>query len=268
MFRIALLILLPTLLGCMPKQSAASLKNTSSSTVTPTVPAAASAEDQKQIDLIVQKAILALGGERIVRKMQNNYTQAEGTTVVGNEEQQCVWKTWQSLPNRLRFATVYNNINTLTSGVNGDKGWVRFNQTPHKELLPEEVNSLKEMMYLSHVMSLIPLLDRKVTIRLLPEKNIDGEPSQGLAITSGTKPEIQLYFSRDTSLLKYAATDFIEANTMLKLRKEIYLGDYKDVGGGKLYHRLVVYFNGNKNTEQRITRWELFDSMKDSDFAP
>ncbi len=88
--------------------------------------------------------------------------------------------------------------------VAGGKGWRRWTGPGQQEgdVSPEELKLMEAGLQEAHARSLLPLLrDGKFTLTALPETVLQGRPAVGVKASYPNRPDVSLWFDRETYLL-------------------------------------------------------------------
>src|SRR5439155_19322140 len=116
-----------------------------------------------------------------------------------------------------------------TEVLDGDKTWSRTDlEVPQDDT--QLLDQRKESAYVEQVTSLHPLLERnEFTLAALGESKVQDRIAVGVRVTAKSRPEIKLYFDRESGLLVKSAYMFKERTTgKVALREEL-LSDYREV---------------------------------------
>src|SRR5262249_15342290 len=88
--------------------------------------------------------------------------------------------------------------------VAGGKGWRKstFPGQQNGEVGPEELKLMEAGLQEAYARGLLPLLrDGKFTLAALPETQIRGRPAVGVKASYPNRPDVSLWFDRETNLL-------------------------------------------------------------------
>lgn len=215
---------------------------------------------------ILQKGIIAQGGERLV-KARTLVRVAKGELDFFPQALPFVGEARFNLPDQARwyFELEQNKQKSLILlVVNKDKGW-RAAGGAAQDLTARELENLREEAYVHWVMTLLPVLQDKFEVSALPETKVNGEPAVGVKVASKGKPVVSLYFDKKTFLLAKAEYKGKEAD--LTVNKEILLSNYKDYDGLKLPSKIVVQSNGKRAAEWNVTDYKFPDKVDEAQFG-
>jgi len=143
---------------------------------------------------------------------------------------------------------------TITAVVNGDKAWQSDGKMV-EEITGDKLEYTKTEVYALWVTSLSALTTEKgFTLATAKGKDVDGKPTAAVTVAREKRPTITLYFDKATGLLvktEYTAKD--EFQKWKPVLDETYLGDYKEVGGMKVFTKLKVVRDGKTMIETTLS---------------
>lgn len=143
---------------------------------------------------------------------------------------------------------------TITAVVNGDKAWQSDGKMV-EEITGDKLEYTKNEVYALWVTSLSALTTEKgFTLATAKGKDVDGKPTAAVTVAREKRPTITLYFDNETGLLvktEYTAKD--EFQKWKPVLDETYLGDYKEVGGMKVFTKLKVVRDGKTMIETTLS---------------
>jgi hypothetical protein len=198
------------------------------------VTATALAPAEKTPQAIVRKSIQAMGGESLIRAVKAEYAKLRGTiydrtSIKGagqSDDMKFSGDAYSQPPHQSRTnLRLEATGETVTQVHNHDQGWDGEGRAAD----PAELTELKQWDYVGYLTSLVPLLDDKaLELSVLPDVKVRGRPAAGILVKSKGKPEVRLFFDRDTGLLQKAQYRCADAEKKEVLR-EAYFSDYRDV---------------------------------------
>jgi hypothetical protein len=220
------------------------------------------ADDRADAIAVLDEAIKAHGGADALAKAQNYTRTGKGTA----GEAKVTSEQSVSLPDRSRLAVdleIGGNKIHVVAVVNGDKGW-ESSGGPATEMTATRVREMKEEGYVLWATTLVPLKMDSVNLKLLPESKVDGKAVIVLAASSKGKPDLRLYFDKESHLLLKIERETVVGGA--RVDKEYVFGDYKDVDGVKLPGKMTELINGRKMTEISSQQYKL-QKPEDSTFG-
>lgn len=221
------------------------------------------ADDETDARAIVAKGIKALGGEEKLTKLNAHtfketgtyYGMGDGLPYVGNYSLQ--------YPNQFKMEIV----DVFTIVVNGDKGWMKAGEET-REMTSEEIKVQRDELYVGWVASLLPLKDKKFKLATTGESKVKDRPVVGVRITSEGHRDVNLFFDKETSLLakiEHRAIATEQGNK--EVTQETFFNDYKDVGGAKVAHKLLMTRDGDKFVEADVSDFQAVGKIDNGAFG-
>jgi hypothetical protein len=213
-----------------------------------TAPAQA-AEEAKEI---IARAVKAHGGAEALRRAaalsRSGKGQLQVPLRVGFTSEETL-----DLPSRLRNITEIGR-NRIVRVLNGDRGWQMANG-PAGEMPAGRLAEFQEEAYVLWAATLVPLLGDGFTLTAQPEARVNGRLALGVTAASRGKPDLTLYFDKESGLLVKISRKASEAG--MAAAKDYLYADHKDVGGARLPGRETVFLNGNKVYEITYSDYKL-----------
>jgi hypothetical protein len=220
---------------------------------------------------IVEKGIEAQGGEAKIAKLRTMRIKVEGTTTLIPGQPQLPFAledTWQ-MPDRYKTVSSFQLMGkkfTETQVIDGDKGWIQADgqvQDMPKDALAE----MKEQKYGEDLDRLGFLSDKGIELSGLDEMKVDGKPAAGVLVKSKSHRDVKLYFDKAGGLLVEREQRVLDPSLGKEVRQEVLFGDYREEGGLKHYHKIVVLRDGKKLIEAKVTEVEFFETLDAKVFA-
>jgi hypothetical protein len=237
----------------------------------------AKAGDRDEASVLLDKAILAHGGESNLTKFMSSVVITKFKARVYNSTFTRSWckftaftYTGQSaiygMDMRKDIAEVKTLFHThrLVVVVNENKGWTRFADKT-EEMKKSLLVNFQEDSYASWVANLVPLKDRAFTLQLLGEAKVDKRPALCILISCKNHRDMKLFFDKELGLLVKTETiitdeDGVESNVETVLR------DYKDVYHIKQAMKIVVNGDGKPSQDIEILELRLADRPENGMF--
>ena len=201
------------------------------------------ADEAKGARPIVDRAIVAAGGAKLLASQQSSSGTSRGTITLG-DAQRSVENAWtvQGL-DKLRWSS------DLTSGdqtldfvlvLDGKRGWIQGNGNTSTRLKADLLAPLRHgFAALRLAETLTPLLDPETKLSLLGELTIDERTTAGVKVTRKGMPDLDLYFDKKTHLPAKAEMRLTEANEV-EATYTAFFAEYKKVAGRMVFTRLTV----------------------------
>jgi hypothetical protein len=223
---------------------------------------AAYADDRAAALPVIERAVKAHGGADALAKAQICIRSGNGTIWVGGE-QPFRTELIVNLPSQVRLSADVSS-STLVLVLNGDKGW-QLTGGAVTDLSKQRLSELQEEGYVMWLATVAPLLKEGFDFRVLPEAKLGGRPTEGLRVLAKGRPEVALYFDKETGLLVRISRKATEAG--LPVDKDYLYSDHKDYEGVKLPSKEIVMLNGKKTTEVNFTTCKFLPRALESSFT-
>ena len=227
----------------------------------------ATADEPSDARAIVNQAIEFAGGREALARYRKPFVcQQDGTAIGGKGPEAFQRKVTTHFPDKWRSDQTGNAAMTIV--INGDKGWSK-SRAPGRgapgpfrlqEMNPAQAKAASERVYAQWLTTLLPLDDEAFHLSTVEEITIDNRPAVGVDVSHQDRPNVQLYFDKDTFALVKLARKVNE------LPFEEFYDDYAELDG-LVYPKKTVHFgNGKKLTEIKTTEMKFLDSVEEGTF--
>ncbi|MBV9125336.1 MAG: hypothetical protein JO112_18430 [Planctomycetes bacterium] len=229
------------------------------------------ADEQTEARALLDKAVQAAGGREKLGKFQGLTWKGKGTFQV-NEGQVALTSEWsvQGM-NQYRWdGQAEVNGNTI-SGVlilNGDKGWIKPGNNPAAEMPKETFTFLRdEFQAVRLAQNLVFLQDQSLQLTPLGELKIDDRPAVGVKVTRKDRPDVDLFFDKETMLPVKCGLRIQEPQgARQEALHEFFFSDYQEVEGLQLFGKLVLKRDGQEIMTTELTEAKPQENVGDSLF--
>jgi hypothetical protein len=231
-------------------------------------PAATAAEDARTARAVMDQAIKAHGGSEKLAKTELMTRQAKGGINLYGQELPFTDEWVLQLPERWRWtldAGAPGQKTRLLLVVSGDKGWQSTGGIV-MDISKERLEELREEAYVMWISTLLPFVrENRFSLAPLPDAVVDGRPTTGVKVTHPGRPEVKLYFDKQSGLLVKIARRAKE--TGLAIDKEYLYSTHKGFEGVQLPTKYVELANGRKFVEAVEMSYKFPRSVEDKTFA-
>jgi hypothetical protein len=233
------------------------------------LPGLATADDAKDVQAILDKAIKALGGEEKLAAVKAATWKSKGkVSFGGNDGDFTSQATLQSLDRfRQEFEGDFNSNKVKAVVVlNGDKGWRQFADMT-VELDKDALANQKRVVYLAMVpTTLVPLKGKEFKVGKAVEEKVDGKPAIGLEIVGPDGKDFKLYFDKESGLpvREVAKVKGLQGE---EYEQETNFGNYKEFDGIKKATKIDTKRDGVKFVESEITEFKVLKEVDPKTFA-
>jgi hypothetical protein len=224
------------------------------------------AEDEARA--IIDKAIKAHGGQKKLDKFSAVQTKSKGKIELfgGIDFTQ---EVSAQFPNKFKEALemdIQGQKVAVTSVYNGKEGWINANGMD-VELNDKFKDVLREGAYLINLSQLTPLRDKKYTLSLLGEVQVNGKPAVGIKVESKGHKDASFYFDKKTGLLVKIEHRTVDFQSMQEVTEERIITEYRDIDGRKAPKKVTVNRDGKKLLDAEVTEVKYLEKLDDSEFA-
>lgn len=232
----------------------------------------ARADEPVTATIIVERAIEAAGGRDALARYKHPFRRvSEGTLPGRNGPTAFEIKVTALLPDKLRTDQKMPGGEKFSIVFDGDKGWHSSSGaaggrtfSPPKvgpqALDDGGIKRTRDMLYGQWLTTLLPLVDDAVKLTKLDDLLIDGRPALGLNVSRQDRPDVQLYFDKETfALVKLAR----KANDR---SYEEYYHNYGELDGLKYPRVVEQHFNGKKAIEMQTKELTFLDEVEQGTF--
>jgi hypothetical protein len=227
--------------------------------------------DQADVRAVIDKAVKAMGGEANLSRQKAMSLKGTGT-FYGMGEGIPFNGEWSLQALRQMKAAIEGKAGDQTFRfvrvINGDKGWVKFNDTPTKEMSKEEVAEGHEELYTGWVATLAPLKDKAFKLAPLGDVKVEGNDAVGVRVSREGHRDVSLFFDKASGML-------VKTESMVKdiegggkeLTQEAYQSDFKEVDGVKHAMKTLLKRDGKRFVEVQWSEVRPAEKLDDSVFA-
>jgi hypothetical protein len=187
---------------------------------------------------LVERALNAMGGPEVVKQQVAVRRTEKGT--VHNKTFEGVQLSQPDGRKRVTLRVVEGGREVeKVLVIDGERSWRRIDGTVF-DVSAEEVRWMDSWKHPERVTNLVDLLsDKGFTLAALDEVQVDGRPAAGVKVSHEGKPDVSLYFDRETGLLvKYAYRGLYRGPDREALH-ETTLGAYRDPLSGESEERIL-----------------------------
>lgn len=220
---------------------------------------------------IVKKAIEAHGGAENLKKYLGTRAESKGSLTFMGMDFEFTTQSVSQYPDKqksvIQIDFMGNSLN-ITQSINGDQ--VRFSVNNMAQDVPDEQKQeLKRGILMQKVMNLTPLLEEKdFELKVIPGVKVNDRETVGIAVTGQERPEIKLYFDKETYLIAKVERKALDPSMAgVEVLQETILADYKDFNGVKKPMKTIIYQDGKKFMEAVNTKLEVVEKIDDKEFS-
>jgi hypothetical protein len=230
--------------------------------------AAARADEQADLQKIIDKAIKAHGADKAQKNKKATTFKLKGMVHVMAMDLDFTGEFATQEPDKFRSVqelTVMGQELKITTVLNGDKGWVSVAGNT-QELGKDAIESAKEDFYAGKVTDMTALKEKGYKLGALAEKKVGDRAAVGISVAHEGHRDIFLFFDKETGMLLMSERQARDATSGQEFKQETRYSSYKDVDGVKRPHKVDIKRDGEKFVEAEVTEYKTFDKLDDSTF--
>lgn len=195
-------------------------------------PLHAAAEDDPKA--VIDRAIKAMGGEAVLGRARAFELKMEGTVYSGTEKLPFHAVALTQLPDQFKHVMEYERQGRKVSQVqlfNGNAIFLRVDNSI-RDVNPALRSALLKGRFADYVAQLTVLKNKEYQLASLGESKVEGKPVVGIKVTAAERPEVQLFFDKETGLLvktEHRQLDPRNPDVNTEIVQEVFYRDYKVV---------------------------------------
>ncbi len=232
----------------------------------PTLPAA---DTEKEARALLDRAIAALGGEKLLAKPHALTGTGKGkVTLLGGTQNVTNRWTVQG-PDRMRWETeLSGDVNaSIVMGLTGTKLWISGNGGKPGPVPKETAEAfIKGFLALRIAEELVPLKAKGWKLTHLGELKVGDVTAVGLKATHAGRPDIDLFFDKKTHLPIKVEMRLKKPGESDEMTLTALLTGYKKIDGRQHFTGLVVEQDGKKALEMERSDIKAGDKADEATF--
>ncbi|OAI40120.1 hypothetical protein AYO40_05140 [Planctomycetaceae bacterium SCGC AG-212-D15] len=213
---------------------------------------------------IIDKAIKAVGGEEKMGQFKIESFREKGTYYGMGDGLPYTGAYVVQWPDHFRMEIE----GVFVMVVAGEKGWMT-SEKGVVDMTEEQLKREKRNLYGGYVATLLPLKDKAYTLTVLPEAKVADKPVVGVRVTQKDKPDVSLYFDKDTGLLAKVEQMVLpsEDPKAKEVKQETFLSEYKEIEGCKMATKVVAKRDGKVYVEAEMSDIKSLKKADEKAFA-
>lgn len=232
----------------------------------------AQADDPAGLKALIDKAVQALGGEAKLAKLQAGTWKGKGHfEMEGQQGDLTVDGAVQGLDRcRLDLGLVMDGRTMKVRVViNGNKVWAKPEDRDQVEELPAEIRAvvLANMHAVRYAHLPLLLRGKELTLAPLGEVKVGAKPAVGVKVTQKERPDISLFFDKETSLPLKCELRAKEMDGGPEVTHEYLFDDYKETDGLKHFRKVTFKRDGTKLFELELSEVKAEGKLDEGTFA-
>jgi hypothetical protein len=218
---------------------------------------------------MIQRAIVAHGGQQRLSSVRADKVKIKGTLHLGSAAVPFTDELTVQAPEQFKSVVRIvegTRTRTIVHVLDGEKATITVDGQP-QIVSGSNIAQMRQTLQLDQAMKLVPLLiDPAFTIAHAGEYQYNGRVVVGVRVTGRGQRDLRLYFDRETALL--VKSDFLLDGPLggKDVRQEAFYGEYRDVGGYLRPGRVTVCRDGKKVMEAELVEAHHFDHIDPHEF--
>jgi hypothetical protein len=228
-------------------------------------------DDQAAAKAIVDKAVKAMGGQDKLAKLKAANTKSEGK-ILFPVEASYTEESVSQLPDQHRFEMELSLQALKIKQIlvfNGAKGWNKLQNNKTIEMPNALVAAFQDYFYaIGLAMNPLELRHKEVMVSTVGEMKIGERDTIGIRASRKDKPEVNLYFDKETGLpakIEFNAKDNESADK--EVPHEFFFSQYKDMDGIRVATEMVWHKDGKKYLTREIKELRPVEKIDPGVFA-
>jgi hypothetical protein len=229
------------------------------------------ADDSKEAKTTLDSAIVALGGEKVLKAEGSLSGKSKGHVVLNNVKSSVSNEWIVQGTDRVKWTTevtLNDNPLSVTLGMAGGNLWIRAGNGKANDLSKEYQAPYKQTFAgLRLVENPLLLLDKGVKLAHLGEIKVDDKPAVGIKVTRKGQPEMDLYFDKKTHLPVKAIMRIKDAGSGSEDVEYVgYFSEYKKFGDRLCFTKLKVERDGKVVIDMERSEIKVGEKKDDATF--
>ena len=226
--------------------------------------------DEKDAKAIVDKGIMALGGEEKLTKAGAYSWKSKGTiTFNGSDNEFSSQSTLQGLDHyRSEFDGKFGDMDVKgTTVLSGDKGWQKFNENVMEMDADGVINEKHRINIQAIPTTLVQLKGKGFKIESAAEEKVGDKPAAVIKVTGPEGKDFTLYFDKESGLPVKLVAKVAGFGGGEDFTQETTFSDYKDFDGIKKATKISSKRDGEKFVDVEVSDFKVLDKVPAETFA-
>lgn len=224
---------------------------------------AAHSADEADAKTVIDKAIEAAGGREALAKYEKPFVmeiKIKFFTPRGVTESKSKKTRWfpdcfrdEGDGSTRKFSMLFNGKSGKYTGYTAQKGMTI------NSLNESQIEQARDTIYCERLTTLLPLAAPGFTLTMVDEIVLDGRPSVGVKISHADRPDVTLYFDKETYVLTKQVRPWRQPGGNRTFT--ILYDDYVEADGLVYPRKATRYLDDVKSYESEITDLKFLDSV-------
>jgi hypothetical protein len=220
---------------------------------------------------LLDRAIKAQGGEEKLKAAQSASFKTKGTVTAGGMQVDLAGDAAVQGDGLYRWNVTFSAMGRTESGVivvTPEKIWGKGGNQANAEEAPAEAAFLRDVFRTIRLpQNLAVLRNQDTTLSHLGELKIEERAAVGLKVATKGRPEIDLFFDKETHLPLRAEIRVKEPGEANEIVYAFIFADYKDVNGVKMYGKFTLKRDDKVTLVMEFSDFQLQEKLGADLFA-
>jgi hypothetical protein len=212
---------------------------------------------------IIDKAIKAHGGADELAKVKAEQWKVKGTMqVMGMKLPYTADYSFQ-LPGKFRFdveADIMGMKIAITAITDGKTCWESA-MGMTRVMEEKKGEAFLHNVYVMSLSSLLPLKEKECTLAVSGEEKVDGKPAIGVLVSKKGKPDVSLFFDKESGLLVKMQTQIWDEFTNKDVSQEVFFSNYKKKDGRLYFNKMVIKREGKDLLDEELSEQKTSEKL-------
>jgi hypothetical protein len=213
---------------------------------------------------LIDKAIKARGGADAIAKEKAAQWHSKGVVhIMGMKIEYEADYSFQA-PGQIRFDLNFEVMNqkiNLTAATDGKVCWEKMGDKAN-EMDKKKAEAFRDNVYGMYVSMALPVKGKEYTLSVTGEEKVEGKPAVGVLVSRKGKPDVTLFFDKESGLLAKAQMQIWDEFTDQTVSQETIYLTYKD----KTAEKILIKRDGKTFLEEEMSNWKAFDKLDEKMF--
>jgi hypothetical protein len=229
----------------------------------------ARADDQKEMNELIAKAVKAHGGADNLAKIKALVMKSKGKFYgLGDEGLPFTGIWYIEHPDRIRVevtSEIMGQAFKFVQASDKGKGWILIGEDL-KDLDKEHLDESREEMHANQLGRLVGLDAKDCKLAPVGEVKVNDRPALGVRVECKGYRDVTLFFDKENNQLVKSERRAKDVDAGKEYTAETLYGDYKKLDGVLTAHKVTINRDGKLFVESEVTEFEKKDMLDDKLF--
>ncbi len=227
-------------------------------------PSENAAAGQAKARAILEKAILAHGGEAVLGKFVAAYCKVAANDFSDDKKIPHGFEMYIEGDEKMRLLTFEAQEKKPISieVINGQEGWLKEGDEPAADV-SDQLESERETVYINWATMLVPLRKPGFRLSTLKEISVDGHKAEGILISHDKHRPLKFYFDKESHLLVKCERMLKKSESENEGTEETVWSDFQEIQGTKQAMKASILWDGVEVSEAKTTELKFYEKSLD-----